>query len=399
MAAATTVAKAAAFAVRNKDSLGKCACIAAAAVFAPVFMLIALYLYAMSAFSGDGVLRSPEYFEGTDSGISQALDQASEPYYEQIRQSMIDRRKEILKEHTYEREVVGEDGKKRIETETPHVTRRIHYVSQGVMIAYLVMTQGNEFDPMTLTADMVSDLLSSICYVEETDLGENNFLLEHCVLTEQEIADLYFYDDFEKNQFLFLCNAYDDYFDAPKSYAATDEEEEKEERTYLPGSSQVPLYLQYDAAWGGLPYGNGTIKRNGCCPTCLAMVLSALTQRSVLPDQVVAWSGNRYYVNGEGTSWNIFSPAAAQWGVRCTNIGKNVDAMTEALQSGKLIIASMGPGTFTKGGHFIVLTGITADGGILVNDPNDNNSKRHSMQTFAISLILRESKNMWVFEV
>ena len=69
-----------------------------------------------------------------------------------------------------------------------------------------------------------------------------------------------------------------------------------------------------------------------------------------------------------------------------------------ALSQGKLVVASMGPGTFTRGGHFIVLTGITDDGKIKVNDPNDNSSKQHINQAFAVSLILRESKAMWVFE-
>ena len=49
-------------------------------------------------------------------------------------------------------------------------------------------------------------------------------------------------------------------------------------------------------------------------------------------------------------------------------------------------------------GHFIVLTGITDDGKIKVNDPNDNSSKQHINQAFAVSLILRESKSNVVFE-
>lgn len=52
-----------------------------------------------------------------------------------------------------------------------------------------------------------------------------------------------------------------------------------------------------------------------------------------------------------------------------TNIGKSEASMVQALRDGKLVVASMGPGTFTKGGHFIVLTGITESGKIRVNDP------------------------------
>lgn len=51
-----------------------------------------------------------------------------------------------------------------------------------------------------------------------------------------------------------------------------------------------------------------------------------------------------------------------------------------------------------KGGHFIVLTGITESGKIRVNDPNDSTKKNHINTEFSASLIIRESKNMWTFE-
>ena len=82
--------------------------------------------------------------------------------------------------------------------------------------------------------------------------------------------------------------------------------------------------------------------------------------------------------------------------MKCTNIGKNQTLLLEALKDGKPVIASMGPGTFTKGGHFIVLSGVTLDGKIMVKDPNDSASKNHANTGFDVSLILRESKNMWV---
>ena len=41
----------------------------------------------------------------------------------------------------------------------------------------------------------------------------------------------------------------------------------------------------------------------------------------------------------------------------------------EALSTGQLLVALMGPGHFTNGGHFIVLRGLTLDGRVLVADP------------------------------
>ena len=69
----------------------------------------------------------------------------------------------------------------------------------------------------------------------------------------------------------------------------------------------------------------------------------------------------------------------------------------QALSTGKPVIASMKKGTFTRGGHFIVLRGITEDGKILVNDPNDNAKKQHFNRSFDLSLIKREAKAFWCF--
>lgn len=70
--------------------------------------------------------------------------------------------------------------------------------------------------------------------------------------------------------------------------------------------------------------------------------------------------------------------------------------MQEALSQGKLVVASMGPGTFTRGGHFIVLTGITDDGKIKVNDPNDNSSKQHINQAVCGQPHFERIKSKWV---
>ena len=61
------------------------------------------------------------------------------------------------------------------------------------------------------------------------------------------------------------------------------------------------------------------------------------------------------------------------------------------------LIVWIGMGIFTRGGHFIVLKGITEDGRIMVNDPNDSNRKNHNQTEFSINLLLTEGKNFWGF--
>ena len=63
--------------------------------------------------------------------------------------------------------------------------------------------------------------------------------------------------------------------------------------------------------------------------------------------------------------------------------------MADALAEGKLVVALMSKGHFTKSGHFIVLRGITPEGRVLVADPA---SLKRSNQEWELSLILSEAK-------
>lgn len=399
------VARTAAFLVKNRKETGKLLLAVIAVILIPVLLLVALYLHVMSAFAPDGILQSAEYFDAADSAIYWSLQEILEPYYEEVKQDMAETREHIIAENTHTYIVTGENGQILLDengyplesTVVPSVIRRLNDISKNLLIAYLLMVNGIDTGTAVVDEELVQDFLSTISSITETDQGNDSWLVENEVLSADEIAAIYFPDKYARIQFEVLCNAYEEYFDVAETIIIADDGSESRAGFLTAYLSDVPLYLQYDTEWGTLAYGNGTMKQNGCCPTCLAMVFSYLCQRNIYPADIVSWSGNRYYVNGSGTSWSIFVPAADHWGVSCQSIGKNQSAMIEALGNGKIVIASMGPGTFTKGGHFIVLTGITADGKITVNDPNDNSTKRHIEKSFEISLILRECKGMWVF--
>lgn len=158
--------------------------------------------------------------------------------------------------------------------------------------------------------------------------------------------------------------------------------------------SSVPYYCQWDSAWAANKYGNGTIKSSGCGPTCCAMVVSYYTGQSITPADIVSQIGNKYYVSGKGSSWGLFPGVAGMYGIKCTDLGRNLSLPIEALRNGEIVIASMGPGTFTKGGHFIVLTGVTEDGKITVNDPAHPD---FCSRTFDAAIFASEAKNYWKF--
>lgn len=161
------------------------------------------------------------------------------------------------------------------------------------------------------------------------------------------------------------------------------------------GGLPVPHYFQTDYAFDR--YGTGTIASSGCAPACIAMAASYISGGKVTPVDVAGVAGDSYYVPGSGSSWGIFAGTAPVWGMGCSSLGRSRERVCQELLAGHPVIASMGPGTFTKGGHFIVLRGITGDGRFLVNDPNRRNYERYGTDGFSMELVFRESKSFWSF--
>ena len=97
---------------------------------------------------------------------------------------------------------------------------------------------------------------------------------------------------------------------------------------------------------------------------------------------------NPYWCSGSG-SYHALIPAAAEaWGLPVSGCTPSEpQRITDALSSGKLIVAIMSAGHFTSSGHFIVLRGVK-DERILVADPA---SRTRSEQSWDLSIILNEA--------
>ena len=154
-------------------------------------------------------------------------------------------------------------------------------------------------------------------------------------------------------------------------------------------SKDVVYFSQYDSRWGRQMYGKtNTIAGAGCGPSSLAICISTLTNKTVTPPEVCEWSvktGHR--CEGSGSYHSLIPDGAAHWGVPCRGIGQSKKELVKALQDGKLVIAIMSRGHFTRGGHFIVLRGITSQGKILIADCA---SYERSQKEWDINIFLNE---------
>ncbi len=157
------------------------------------------------------------------------------------------------------------------------------------------------------------------------------------------------------------------------------------------GSMELVYYNQTDPAWAEEPYGSDVIGRYGCGPVAMAMVVSSLTDTPMDPVQMARHCVEQgYWASRHGSYWSIVPGVAEDFGLSCTSLPpEETDSETiiRFLSTGQLLVALVGPGHFTNGGHFIILRGITLDGSILVADPA---SSDRSLTTWDLDLILEE---------
>ena len=137
-----------------------------------------------------------------------------------------------------------------------------------------------------------------------------------------------------------------------------------------------------------------TIASHGCGPTSLAIILSSFEQREINPmtvTQQVCSAGGCY---SSGSSYGTLATVAQTYGYKTQFVSRSGDIskVTDALASGdSLVIALMGKGTFTNGGHYIVLTGTRSDGSVSVADPASRT--RTNKKWYSMNLVVEEAKD------
>lgn len=145
---------------------------------------------------------------------------------------------------------------------------------------------------------------------------------------------------------------------------------------YLTGNGIPTVYYnQKDSQWADQPYGSDNIGVYGCGPVAMSMVVSTMTDTAMDPTAMAQWAAdNGYWASGAGTYHSFIQGAATAFGLQATACPRTAQDLEEALLAGNLLVALMGPGHFTDGGHFIVLRGITLSGQVVVADPNSRDN-------------------------
>ncbi len=145
-------------------------------------------------------------------------------------------------------------------------------------------------------------------------------------------------------------------------------------------------FNQGDAAWNSSGYG---IRSAGCGPTSMAVCISTLTGKWVTPVDTTSWVYKQGYYSSAGSEHRAIPAMAEHWGLRCDGLGTDYRQIKNSLKQGRPVVALMGPGYFTSGGHFMVLTEIDSDDNVTVADVG---SRKRSQYKYSLSDVISQSK-------
>ena len=157
----------------------------------------------------------------------------------------------------------------------------------------------------------------------------------------------------------------------------------KNHKEYIAG---YIYFNQVDSAWNQNGY---CIAKAGCGPTSMAVVITSLTGKWVTPLDTAIWGYQHGFYSREGSAHEMIPAMAAAYGLRCQGVGTDYQAIKKALKAGKPVVCLMGPGYFTRGGHFMVLVAIDNNDCVTVADVG---SRTRSAYKYRLADVIAQSK-------
>lgn len=162
------------------------------------------------------------------------------------------------------------------------------------------------------------------------------------------------------------------------------------------GYNDVPLILQTD--YPDVSYSGGSLATSGCTMACVAMVGSYLRNEEVSVVELA-----RMFGKYEASNMQRMEYASIELDLTFKKT-ESWEKVMKALKQDKVVIIMVGKqSAFTTSQHMIVLTDLTEDGRILVNDPNGNNYNKAELRYgfengFAEHELLNGFGCAWIYE-
>lgn len=156
----------------------------------------------------------------------------------------------------------------------------------------------------------------------------------------------------------------------------------------------MTYYNQHDSHWAKYLYGGqDSISKYGCGPTTVAMIVSSFgnVNGSITPKEMAEWSSHyKFYAPQSGSYHDYIPSALSAFDLMVDSVQERTPAkVAELLNSGHILVALMGKGALTNGGHFVIITKQNPNGTVSIADPN---SYKKTQQDWDPAQLMRELK-------
>ncbi len=153
----------------------------------------------------------------------------------------------------------------------------------------------------------------------------------------------------------------------------------------------ILYFNQGDSRWGDYLYGGmDPMRKYGCGPAAVAMLVNAFSPYEVTPVEMADWcAANGCYAPQSGSYHSIIPTTLSAYGLKVESApDRSYATAANLLRSGHILVALMGKGAFTSGGHFILITDILENGNVYIADPNsyDNTTKEWDLNQILAEL-------------
>lgn len=162
---------------------------------------------------------------------------------------------------------------------------------------------------------------------------------------------------------------------------ATDRQAPAERLQAIPSGTVMPLYLQDDPQWAGIPYAGGAVADSGCGLVCASMAIEYMTTQRADPRMLADAVGDACLtdgVNDPGKFCEWIAERYPEYGIGYSGIYYDPNEALRDVWDGRLVFASVTGtlGDSSYGGHIVLLWESDAEG-LWVRDPMSGyNSQR-----------------------
>ncbi|MDO5027193.1 MAG: hypothetical protein Q4E50_05120 [Tissierellia bacterium] len=160
-------------------------------------------------------------------------------------------------------------------------------------------------------------------------------------------------------------------------------------------SGQFPSFLQWDDRWAYLAYNGSIMAVEGNIPTAMSSIYCHfIKDKPIDPYQMGQFfEKNNWTVTNMGTSWNAIEKGSLYLGLKYKVVTASERDLVNNLNQGKILLASVVGGDFTKDSGLIIIYGLK-DGKYLVSDPL---SKKNSASLWDHKNLYNQIIHIWAF--